>query len=103
MMLNGGTYAPHRLLARAPIRDFTARQIIGDSARALGWDIPLSEEDRKRPYVEVSGRKGLGVKADDLIDMLSEKAREEVGAREMTKDAGEQIAYSRMIAVTMRR
>ena len=30
--------------------------------------IPLSEEDRKRPYVEVSGRKGLGVKADDLID-----------------------------------
>ena len=30
--------------------------------------IPLSEEDRKRPYVEVSGRKGLGVKADDLMD-----------------------------------
>ena len=30
--------------------------------------IPLSEEDRARPYVEVSGRKGLGVKADDLMD-----------------------------------
>ena len=35
--------------------------------------IPLSEEDRKRPYVEVSGRKGLGVKADDLMDKLIAK------------------------------
>src|SRR5208337_4953117 len=40
--------------------------------------IPLSEEDRKRPYVEVSGRKGLGVKADDLMDSLIEKALQEV-------------------------
>ena len=40
--------------------------------------IPLSEEDRKRPYVEVSGRKGLGVKADDLMDSLIDKALEEV-------------------------
>jgi arginyl-tRNA synthetase len=40
--------------------------------------IPLSEEDRKRPYVEVSGRKGLGVKADDLMDSLIEKALKEV-------------------------
>ena len=32
--------------------------------------IQFSEEDRKRPYVEVSGRKGLGVKADDLMDSL---------------------------------
>jgi arginyl-tRNA synthetase len=44
-------------------------------------NIPLSEEDRKRPYVEVSGRKGLGVKADDLIDKLIEKALEEVSSR----------------------
>ena len=43
--------------------------------------IPLSEEDRKRPYVEVSGRKGLGVKADDLIDKLIDKALEEVESR----------------------
>ena len=43
--------------------------------------IPLSEEDRKRPYVEVSGRKGLGVKADDLIDNLIAKALEEVASR----------------------
>ena len=43
--------------------------------------IPLSEEDRKRPYVEVSGRKGLGVKADDLMDNLIAKALEEVSSR----------------------
>lgn len=43
--------------------------------------IELSEEDRKRPYVEVSGRKGLGVKADDLIDSLIAKALEEVASR----------------------
>src|SRR5438067_2523963 len=34
--------------------------------------IDLSEEDKRRAYVEVSGRKGLGVKADDLIDKLVE-------------------------------
>ncbi len=43
--------------------------------------IELSEEDKKRPYIEVSGRKGLGVKADDLIDKLIEKALDEVTSR----------------------
>ena len=43
--------------------------------------IALSEEDRKRPYVEVSGRKGLGVKADDLVDKLIETALIEVESR----------------------
>ena len=43
--------------------------------------IPLSDEDRKKPYVEVSGRKGLGVKADDLMDSLIAKALEEVKSR----------------------
>src|SRR5204863_804774 len=43
--------------------------------------IELSDEDKRRPYVEVSGRKGLGVKADDLIDKLIEKALEEVTSR----------------------
>ena len=52
--------------------------------------IPLSEEDRKRPYVEVSGRKGLGVKADDLMDTLIAKALEEVASRHAENtDAGE--------------
>jgi arginyl-tRNA synthetase len=43
--------------------------------------IALSEEDRKRPYIEVSGRKGLGVKADDLIDQLIRTALREVDSR----------------------
>jgi CubicO group peptidase (beta-lactamase class C family) len=40
MLLNGGIYAHHRLLARATIQEFTARQTTGDSARTLGWDVP---------------------------------------------------------------
>jgi arginyl-tRNA synthetase len=46
----------------------------------LGYDI--SEEDLKRPYIEVSGRKGFGVKADDLIDKLIAATRAEVDARQ---------------------
>jgi beta-N-acetylhexosaminidase len=42
MMLDGGIYAHQRLLARATIREFTTRTAIGDSARALGWDVPTS-------------------------------------------------------------
>jgi arginyl-tRNA synthetase len=48
-------------------------------ARELGYEIP--EEDAKRPYIEVSGRKGQGVKADDLIDELEASARKEVQSR----------------------
>ncbi|MCC6859017.1 MAG: arginine--tRNA ligase [Bryobacterales bacterium] len=61
--------------------------------------IELSEEDRKRPHVEVSGRKGLGVKADDLIDKLIEKALEEVAARHPEVSAEEQRAVATQIAV----
>lgn len=64
----------------------------------LDLGIPLSEEDRKKPHVEVSGRKGLGVKADDLIDSLIEKALQEVDNRreelppEKRREIAEQIA-----------
>lgn len=61
--------------------------------------IPLSEEDRKRPYVEVSGRKGLGVKADDLIDTLVAKALEEVESRHPEAPAEERKAVATRIAV----
>ena len=43
--------------------------------------IELSDEDRKRPYIEMSGRKGLGVKADDLISRLEKDAFDEVKTR----------------------
>jgi arginyl-tRNA synthetase len=53
----------------------------------------LSEEERKRPYVEVAGRKGLGVKADDLLDALEDKALGEVRARHaLPEDDAKRIA-----------
>jgi arginyl-tRNA synthetase len=61
--------------------------------------IPLSEEDRARPYVEVSGRKGLGVKADDLIDNLIAKALAEVDARHAEKPAAERQRVAGQIAI----
>jgi arginyl-tRNA synthetase len=63
----------------------------------MGLD--LSAADRERSYVEVSGRKGLGVKADDLIDTLLEKALLEVRSRQMSQDPTEQSESARMIAV----
>jgi arginyl-tRNA synthetase len=48
-------------------------------AEQLG--IELSAEDRKKPHVEVSGRKGQGVKGDDLLDRLESEARAEVQSR----------------------
>ena len=61
--------------------------------------IRLSEEDRRRPYVEVSGRKGLGVKADDLIDRLREKSAAEVQNRHPQLPAREVEAIAHSIAV----
>ncbi len=49
-------------------------------ADELGYDI--SDEDKKKSYIEVSGRKGFGVKADDLIDKLIAATRAEVDARQ---------------------
>jgi arginyl-tRNA synthetase len=61
--------------------------------------IPLSEEDRKRPYVEVSGRKGLGVKADDLMDTLISRALEEVASRHAEAPVEEQRRVATQIAI----
>ncbi len=61
--------------------------------------IELSEEDRRRPYVEVSGRKGLGVKADDLVDALIEKALEEVRSRHPQAGAEYQRGIAAQIAI----
>ena len=47
MLLNGGIYAHHRLLTRAMIQQFTARQTVGDSARTLGWDVPTPPTRRR--------------------------------------------------------
>lgn len=61
--------------------------------------IELSEEDRARPFIEMSGRKGLGVKADDLIDRLEADALREVSSRHPELSPEEQSATARDIAV----
>jgi arginyl-tRNA synthetase len=66
-------------------------------AKEMG--VEISEEDSRRSYVEVSGRKGLGVKADDLIDTLVAKATEEVEARHITEDSKDRAGFAHMIAV----
>jgi arginyl-tRNA synthetase len=67
------------------------------TARELGYE--PSEEDAKKPFVEVSGRKGLGVKADDLIDRLETTASEEVAKRNPDLSAGDVNRIGRQIAV----
>ncbi len=61
--------------------------------------IQLSAEDRARPYIEMSGRKGLGVKADDLIDRLEKDALKEVETRHPELSADERRATAHEIAV----
>jgi arginyl-tRNA synthetase len=67
------------------------------SCAALG--IELSEEDRRRPYVEMSGRKGLGVKADDLIDQLIREALAEVASRHAEERPEKQHEIAAQIAI----
>jgi arginyl-tRNA synthetase len=61
--------------------------------------IDLSEEDKRRAYVEVSGRKGLGVKADDLIDKLVETALQEVEDRHNEAHPKERERIAQQIAI----
>ncbi len=60
--------------------------------------IGLSDEDRKRPYIEMSGRKGLGVKADDLISRLETDALAEVQTRNPELSAAEMRETAHAIA-----
>jgi arginyl-tRNA synthetase len=67
------------------------------TARQLGYEAEAN--DTTRPFVEVSGRKGLGVKADDLIDTLITKALGEVAGRNTELSPAEQQRTAEMIAV----
>src|SRR5262245_43088019 len=62
--------------------------------------IQLSDEDKQRPYVEVSGRKGLGVKADDLIDTLIDKSLQEVTTRHSDLSEAERKQIATTIAIS---
>jgi arginyl-tRNA synthetase len=61
--------------------------------------ITLSAEDARKPYIEVSGRKGLGVKADDLMDKLIETALAEVSSRHPDDSDAAQRAVATEIAM----
>jgi len=69
------------------------------TARELGYAPPPDSEDAKRPFVEVSGRKGLGVKADDLLDTLIRSAGGQVGKRNPELDKDDALRISQMIAI----
>ena len=69
------------------------------TARELGYAPPADSEDAKRPFVEVSGRKGLGVKADDLLDTLTTKAGLEVGKRNAELSESERERIGQMIGI----
>ncbi|HET9994969.1 MAG TPA: arginine--tRNA ligase, partial [Candidatus Acidoferrum sp.] len=66
-------------------------------AAEMGYE--LSPEEAKKPYVEVSGRKGLGVKADDLLDKLEAATLEEVRQRHAEMSETEQKQTAHAIAV----
>jgi arginyl-tRNA synthetase len=67
------------------------------TAAALG--IPVGDDDRGKAYVEMSGRRGYGVKADDLLNALEERSAAEVAARNPELDSAETRRLGREIAV----
>jgi arginyl-tRNA synthetase len=67
------------------------------TAEDLGY--VLSEEDKARNFIEVSGRKGFGVKADDLIDRMIGAARAEVDARHPELEETERAEIAEAIGV----
>jgi arginyl-tRNA synthetase len=67
------------------------------TAEDLGY--VLSEEDKARNFIEVSGRKGFGVKADDLIDRMIAAARSEVDARHPELEETERAEIAEAIGV----
>ena len=69
------------------------------TARELGVAPAPDSEDAKRPFVEVSGRKGLGVKADDLLDTLIRNAGVEVGKRNAELGDEERLRIAQMIGI----
>src|SRR2546430_15327564 len=66
-------------------------------AAELGYT--LSEEDKTRSYIEVSGRKGFGVKADDLLDRLIASAKKEVDSRHPQVSEPERLGIATQIAI----
>jgi arginyl-tRNA synthetase len=67
------------------------------SEQEAGAAAPAGEAPEKA--LEMSGRKGIGVKADDLLDRLEAKSREEIGKRNRELAGAELDLLAREIAV----
>lgn len=76
--------------------DYNVVALTPRCALEMGYEIPA--EDANKPYVEVSGRKGQGVKADDLLDRLENSARAEVDSRHPESPEAERAAIGHAIA-----
>jgi arginyl-tRNA synthetase len=66
---------------------------------AIDLGYTLSDEDKQRAFIEVSGRKGYGVKADDLLDKLTAAAQAEVDTRHPELSGEERVSIATQIAV----
>jgi len=66
-------------------------------AMELGYEI--TPDDQAKSYIEVSGRKGFGVKADDLLDALIAAAQKEVDSRHPELDDADRRRISEQIAI----
>jgi arginyl-tRNA synthetase len=66
-------------------------------AAELGYS--LTEEEKARPFISVSGRKGFGVKADDLLDQLIASAKKEVDSRHPQLSEPERLGIATQISI----
>ena len=77
-----------------------AYEMVALTPRAAGQlGLALTEEDRGRAYIGMSGRKGLGIKADDLLDAVEARALREVRGRHADLAADEAARLAREIAI----
>jgi arginyl-tRNA synthetase len=76
---------------------FSYEMVALTPATAIALGMQISDEDKTRAYVEMSGRKGFGVKADDLLDALEQKAADAVRAN--NPDAADAETLGRQIAI----
>ena len=66
MILNGGIYGHERLLSRATVQEFTARRTVGNTSRALGWDVPEAESSSSGQYFSPTSFGHLGFTGTSL-------------------------------------
>ena len=78
---------------------FSYEMVTLSPAACAELGIALSEEDRTRPFIEMSGRRGLGVKADDLIDRLEAGALSATEERHPEYSADEKREIAHVLAV----